>query len=126
MMMDNDLEPEEAPVSPPEVFRELAGANETEGNPEAAGAYRDAANYLERSPMFIEPELNEAKMRMRQHLGDGEINGEEFDLSMNIDGMAMFVEFEEERVMLPISDLPRAGYMLVYGERPPEENDERN
>jgi len=118
-MSETSNEPEPRTVS--ESFRELAEANETDGNPEAAGAYRDAANYVERSPLAIEGEVDEAAMRLRQHLGDGEIGGEEFNLSINIDGMAMFVEFENERVMFSVDEMVRGAYAMLFGEEPPEE-----
>lgn len=108
-----------------EENRERAESDDPESSPEflrgAATAYEDAASYVEGHPSLVTGEVDEAAMRLRQHLGDGEIGGEEFSLSMNADNGAIFVEFDEERVLFHISDLPPAAYNLVFGGTPSEE-----
>jgi hypothetical protein len=50
---------------------------------------------MEVSIMPVEGELDNAKYRMREKLGDGEINGQNFEIALNIDGGCMLILFED-------------------------------
>lgn len=66
--------------------------------------------------MPVEGEIDEAELRLRTHLGDGEIEGEEFQISLNADNQEFFVEFDDERVMYSTRDMVIDAYEKVYGE----------
>lgn len=70
--------------------------------------------------MPIEGEIDDADLRFRVQQASGEIEGEGFDISMNIDAGLLFVEFEEERVSFTVDDMVSEAYSLVYEEDPDE------
>jgi hypothetical protein len=62
----------------------------------------------------VQPEVDSADFRMRTDLGDGEIDGHAFDLAQNIDGQAVFVNFQDgPRVMFGMGDMVQAAYAHV-------------
>lgn len=69
--------------------------------------------------MPIEGESDDAEYRLREQLGDGEIEGHPFRIALNIDGQAMFVEFTEddERVMYNTQDMVMDAYRMSFAEQ---------
>lgn len=69
--------------------------------------------------MPIEGESDEAEYRLREQLGDGEIEGHPFRIALNIDGQAMFVEFTEddERVLYSTQDMVMDAYRETFDEQ---------
>jgi hypothetical protein len=65
--------------------------------------------------MTIEGQLDDSEYRLRQELGQGEIEGEDVQISLNADQSCVFIEFDEERVMYRIPDMVMDGYEMVYG-----------
>lgn len=65
--------------------------------------------------MPIEGEIDESDLRLRESLLGGEIEGESFDVTLNADGQAIFVEFSEDRVQFDISDMIEEAYEMVHG-----------
>lgn len=66
--------------------------------------------------MTVEPQTDEVDLRLREQLVHGEIEGEEYSVSVNVDGKAIFVEFDDERVMFSISDMIKSSYKHVFEE----------
>jgi hypothetical protein len=60
----------------------------------------------------VEPEIDEAEYRMREQLGEATIEGESVEISINIDGKAVFFDFPEKDVRLKynMTDLLAAAY----------------
>ena len=68
--------------------------------------------------MPIEGETDDAEYRLRQQLGDGEIEGHEFRIALNIDGQCVFIEFvdDDETVMYKTQEMVIDAYQQLYDE----------
>lgn len=65
--------------------------------------------------MGVEPVVDEAEMRLRTQMGTGEIEDEEFKVSLNIDSGAVFVEFSDgPRLMYRTEDMVKEAYRAAF------------
>lgn len=69
-----------------------------------------------RPPATVSPETIDG-LRLRQALGDGTIEGEDFDISLNMDGQAVFIDFDstEGMVQFSMSDMIAVAYEHEFG-----------
>lgn len=64
--------------------------------------------------MPVEGTVDESTYRLRQTLGSGEIEGQSVDISVNADGAAVFIEFDDTRVMYDTRAMVADAYRMVY------------